>query len=58
MRVSRATLEKRAAAAVAMARAACEWDEAFSSFTSAPVSIFTGQAAWHIESPAHVSTPS
>ncbi len=41
-----------------MARAAGEWDAAFSSFMSAPVSIFTGQAAWHIESPAQVWTPS
>jgi hypothetical protein len=57
-RAASATSEKRTAASSATwcDQAGCA--AAFSSFTRAPVSIFTGHAAWHIESPAQVVTPS
>ncbi len=57
-RAAPATREKLSAAAPATRCDHAGWAAAFSSFTRAPVSIFTGHAAWHIESPAHVVTPS
>ena len=53
-RASPATRPKCSAAPVAILDAPVPCRAVRSSFISAPVSIVTGQAAWHIESPAQV----
>src|SRR5207247_2993819 len=56
-RAPAATAPNRRAARRATRRVAGERAAAFISFTSAPVSIFTGHDVLHIESPAHVRAP-